>query len=325
MQAVLVVNPFASRVTETRLARGRGASSRASSSSTVVRTEQPRHATELVSEACRDGCDAVDRLLRRRRLQRGAERARGRRADRLPARRRHERAAARARAAGRARRRGAAGSPTRSSRAARAGSRSAASTAAASRSAPGVGLDAEAVRARRRDGPRDDGKRPGDLAFALAVVARRSPRSRGHVEPVLEVKGIGRAACAFVANGAPVHVREAARAADRARGRLRARPRLRRAGPRPPALARADGVRGAARPSARRRTCSTRTTSTGSRSSATSRCRCRSTARISATSRAPSSRPSGAPSTSSSSPDWTNPCWTDSSRHADRAATSVSS
>ena len=68
--------------------------------------------------------------------------------------------------------------------------------------AAGVGLDAEAVRRVDRMGRTDEGKRPGDLAFALAVV--RSLGSRGgHIEPGLEVKGFGRAAFAFVANGSP--------------------------------------------------------------------------------------------------------------------------
>jgi diacylglycerol kinase family enzyme len=66
----------------------------------------------------------------------------------------------------------------------------------------GVGLDAEAVRRVDRMGRTDEGKRPGDLAFALAVV--RSLGSRlGHMEPALEVKGYGRAAFALVANGSP--------------------------------------------------------------------------------------------------------------------------
>ena len=66
----------------------------------------------------------------------------------------------------------------------------------------GVGLDAEAVRRVDRMGRTDEGKRPGDLAFALAVV-RSLAAQRGHMEPVLEVKGLGRAAFAFVANGSP--------------------------------------------------------------------------------------------------------------------------
>ena len=51
-------------------------------------------------------------------------------------------------------------------------------------------------------GRRADGKRPGDLAFVLAVVRALAAR-RGHVEPALEVKDLGRAASAFVANAAP--------------------------------------------------------------------------------------------------------------------------
>jgi diacylglycerol kinase family enzyme len=51
-------------------------------------------------------------------------------------------------------------------------------------------------------GRREDGRRPGDLAFVLAVV-RALAAHRGHVEPQLEIAGLGRAAIAFVANGAP--------------------------------------------------------------------------------------------------------------------------
>jgi diacylglycerol kinase family enzyme len=66
----------------------------------------------------------------------------------------------------------------------------------------GLGLDAEAVRRVDEMGRREDGKRPGDLAFVMAVVAALASR-RGHVEPILEIKGLGRAASAFVANAAP--------------------------------------------------------------------------------------------------------------------------
>jgi diacylglycerol kinase family enzyme len=66
----------------------------------------------------------------------------------------------------------------------------------------GLGLDAEAVRRVDEMGRREDGKRPGDLAFLWAVVAATGA-GRGHVEPFLEVKGLGRAASAFVANAAP--------------------------------------------------------------------------------------------------------------------------
>jgi len=68
--------------------------------------------------------------------------------------------------------------------------------------AAGIGVDAEAVRRVDELGRRDDGRRPGDLAFALAVV-RVLAAERLHVEPKLEVKGLGRAASVFVANGSP--------------------------------------------------------------------------------------------------------------------------
>jgi len=66
----------------------------------------------------------------------------------------------------------------------------------------GIGIDAEAVRRVDRMGRTDEGKRPGDLAFALAVVRSLASR-RGHMDPSIEVKGFGRAAFAFVANGSP--------------------------------------------------------------------------------------------------------------------------
>ena len=66
----------------------------------------------------------------------------------------------------------------------------------------GVGLDAEAVRRVDALGRQPDGKRPGDLAFAVAIV-RALAAHRGHLEPELEVTGLGRAALAFVANGSP--------------------------------------------------------------------------------------------------------------------------
>jgi diacylglycerol kinase family enzyme len=51
-------------------------------------------------------------------------------------------------------------------------------------------------------GRSSDGRRPGDLAFARAVVGAIAS-NRGHIEPSLEVIGFGRAAFAFVANGSP--------------------------------------------------------------------------------------------------------------------------
>jgi diacylglycerol kinase family enzyme len=66
----------------------------------------------------------------------------------------------------------------------------------------GVGLDAELVRRVDALGRRQDGRRPGDLAFVLAA-ARLVGERRGRFEPVLEVRGLGRAAFAIVANCDP--------------------------------------------------------------------------------------------------------------------------
>jgi diacylglycerol kinase family enzyme len=66
----------------------------------------------------------------------------------------------------------------------------------------GVGLDAEVVRRVDSVGRGEDGRRPGDLVFALTVLRLLAER-RGRFEPALEVKGLGRAAFALVANGDP--------------------------------------------------------------------------------------------------------------------------
>ena len=66
----------------------------------------------------------------------------------------------------------------------------------------GIGLDAEAVRRVDAMGRAPDGRRPGDLAFVLAIL-RALAAHGGHLDPALEVKGLGRAAFAFVANATP--------------------------------------------------------------------------------------------------------------------------
>lgn len=66
----------------------------------------------------------------------------------------------------------------------------------------GVGLDAELVRAVDALGRRDDGKRPGDAAFARAALSLLA-RHRGRLDATLEVEGHGRAAFAAVANCTP--------------------------------------------------------------------------------------------------------------------------
>jgi diacylglycerol kinase family enzyme len=197
---VLVVNPFATRVSEEKLARVREELGRAVELS-VVRTERPRHATELVASACRDGCEAVivfsgdggfNEALN------GLEgdvpigflpgggtsvlaRALGLPADPVDAARRLAEALTSRR--------------TRRITLGRVNGRRFAFSA-------GIGLDAEAVRLVDELGRTEDGKRPGDLAFALAVV-RALVAHRGRLESQLEIEGLGRAALALVANGSP--------------------------------------------------------------------------------------------------------------------------
>lgn len=198
--AVLVVNPFATRVSEEKIAAVEDELRRVVEIS-VVRTERPRHAIELVSEACADGCEAVivfsgDGGFNEALNGLPADvpigflpgggtsvlpRALGFPLDPVGAARRLAESIDQGR--------------TRRITLGRVNGRRFAFSA-------GLGLSAEAVRRVDEMGRRDDGTRPGDLAFALAVV-RVLAASRGHLEPALEVKGLGRAAFAFVANGAP--------------------------------------------------------------------------------------------------------------------------
>ena len=64
----------------------------------------------------------------------------------------------------------------------------------------GIGLDAEIVRAVDDLGRRSDGRRPGNVTFALTGF-RTLARHNYRLEPALEVKGYGRAAFALVSNG----------------------------------------------------------------------------------------------------------------------------
>ena len=198
--AVLIANPFATRVNEDKLAAVAEELRRAAQLM-VVLTERPRHAGELVRDACRSGVGAVvvysgdggfNEALN------GLEcdvpigfipgggtsvlpRALGLPLDPVEAARRIADAIADRR--------------TRRISLGRVNGRRFAFGA-------GVGLDAEAVRRVDDMGRTTEGKRPGDFAFALAVMRVLLER-RGHLEPQLELKGYGRAALAFVANGAP--------------------------------------------------------------------------------------------------------------------------
>jgi diacylglycerol kinase family enzyme len=197
---VLIANPFASRVSEDRLAAVERELARVAELS-IVMTEHPRHATELASEACRGGCDAIvvfsgdggfNEALN------GLEgdvpigflpgggasvlsRALGLPADPVAAARQLAEAIEQNR--------------TRRIAVGRVNGRRFAFSA-------GIGLDAEAVRRVDEMGRAHDGRRPGDLAFVLAIL-RTLAAHGGHIEPSLEVKGLGRAAFAFVANAAP--------------------------------------------------------------------------------------------------------------------------
>jgi diacylglycerol kinase family enzyme len=66
----------------------------------------------------------------------------------------------------------------------------------------GIGLDAELVRRVDGLGRREDGRRPGDLAFGMAI-ARALAERRFRYPESLEVEGLGRAAFALVANCSP--------------------------------------------------------------------------------------------------------------------------
>jgi diacylglycerol kinase family enzyme len=197
MRVLLIANPFATNVTPERLHAVERELARAAEV-TVVQTERPRHAVELVRDV-REGAvvvysgdggynEALNGLAADVPIGflPGGGTSVLSRALGLP----HDPVAAAAQVAG-----AIAAQRTRRITLGRVNGRRFAFAA-------GIGIDAEAVRRVDELGRRDDGRRPGDFAFALAVV-RALAAERLHVEPKLEVKGLGRAASVFVANGAP--------------------------------------------------------------------------------------------------------------------------
>jgi len=198
VSVVLIVNPFASNVSDGGLRAVEAALARTGTVETR-RTERPGHATELARSAA--GADAVvvfggDGAVNEalnglpRDVPFGAVPGGGTsvfaRALGLP--REPEAAAARIGAAL------VAGRGRRISLGVVNGRRFAFSC--------GVGLDAEAVRRVDALGRSETGRRPGDLAFAWTIT-RFLAESRARFEPVLEVSGLGRAAFALVANCDP--------------------------------------------------------------------------------------------------------------------------
>jgi diacylglycerol kinase family enzyme len=200
MTIVLIVNPFATQVTDEGVAAVEEALSAVGPVETV-RTERAGHATELVTDACRRRSDAIVVFSGDGGFN---EALNGLHADvpigflpgggtsvlpralGLP----HDLAGAVAQIAD--------AMATRRTRRITLGRVNGRRFGFAA----GVGLDAEAVRRVDEMGRSSEGRRPGDLAFARAVVGAIAA-NRGHVEPALEVAGLGRAACAFVANGSP--------------------------------------------------------------------------------------------------------------------------
>jgi diacylglycerol kinase family enzyme len=197
-RAVLVVNPFASQVTDERVEAVRAELERGASVETLV-TERPGHAVELV-EAVTDA-DAIfvfsgdggfnealngaDGSVPLGFLPGGGTsvlpRVLGLPRDPVAAARRLGESLA----AGR----------TRRISVGRANGRRFGFSC-------GVGLDAEVVRRVDALGRSRDGRRPGDLSFAR-VVAGTLLEHRGRLDPVLDVRGLGRAAFAIVANADP--------------------------------------------------------------------------------------------------------------------------
>jgi diacylglycerol kinase family enzyme len=198
--AVLVVNPFATRVNEACLERIKKALAPVALVD-VLLTERPGHAIELVARASRAGADAilvysgdggfnealngVDGDVPLGFLPGGGTsvlpRALGMPRDPVAAAHRVADALANGR--------------TRKISVGRVNGRRFGFSA-------GIGLDAEAVRWVEAHRNHTDGKRPGDLIFAAAIV-RAVVSHGGRIDPQLEVKGLGRGAFAFVANTNP--------------------------------------------------------------------------------------------------------------------------
>ena len=188
--AVLIVNPYASRVTEELI----DGVERVLEPVETLRTERAGHATELAREADADaivvlsGDGGFNEVLNGVRPGVAVGFVPGGGTSVLPRAlglARHPLAAARQIAAGH----------TRRISLGRVNGRRFAFSA-------GVGLDAELIRLLDARGRDASGRRPGDLVFAWTAVSALA-RHRGRFEPVLEIADRGEAAFALVGNTDP--------------------------------------------------------------------------------------------------------------------------
>jgi len=194
MRATLIINPFASGVTEEGLAAVER-ELRPSVELTVALTKRPRHATELARGV--GGADRIyvfggDGLLNEVLNGLGEDAVVGI----LPG----GRTNVMARALGvpldpAAAARALISAPLRRISLGRVNGRRFAFAA-------GIGFDAELVRRVDQHGRRSDGRRPGDFVFAWET-AKLLTGWHGRRDPVLEIEDFGRAAFALVANGYP--------------------------------------------------------------------------------------------------------------------------
>jgi diacylglycerol kinase family enzyme len=214
MEVALIVNPFASQVTEERVRAVEAELERAGSVTTVL-TERPGHATELAAGAADadalvvfSGDGGFNEALNGLVGEGPAGFLPGGRTSVLP------------RTLGLPRDPVAAASQVADALAQERERRISLGRVNGRRFSfsAGIGLDAELVRRVDGLGRARDGRRPGDPAFILAATRLVGERL-GRFEPVLEIDGLGRAAFALVANTdpytyagrVPVHVAPEAR------------------------------------------------------------------------------------------------------------------
>ena len=198
MEVALIVNPFASEVTEERVRAVEAELERAGPVRTVL-TERPGHATELATAAA--GADALVVFSGDGGFNEALNGlASGARVGFLPG----GRTSVLPRTLGLPRDPVAAAAQVADAMAQERERRISLGRVNGRRFsfAAGIGLDAELVRRVDRLGRALDGRRPGDLAYIMAATKVVGGKL-GRFEPALEIEGLGRAAFALVANTDP--------------------------------------------------------------------------------------------------------------------------